>query len=457
MKTLFIVTGALLFILQGCATYHPLPLTRSRVAQKLAAPNMETIEIKARTIRHPLLKPVKFNYRDGLSPDEAAILAVLVNPELRALRDEKGLAEAQLLQAGILPNPQFSASLDVPTGGSTRGTVNAYGLGLGWDFASLISRGARKEAARSQSASVNLQVAWQEWQVAQAARLHVYRLIFIGAQLALARKTATQLKGNLETVQKAFSMGAKTIVDLDAAKMAYRDARNRILVLEQEEIQERHGLNRTLGLPANDVLLLQKNVKTPSFRSLPSYREIMKGLESRRLDLLALKKGYESQEARVRAAILSQFPAINIGVNHARDTGNVVTTGFGITIDLPFFDRNQGRIAVERATRKQLFDEYVARVFLVRSNVASLLGSMKSIRKQITAAEESVKISSGLVKAYGKALSEGNADIIVYNNLRDQLETRRLGVLKLQSDLTDMAIALEIAAGEYLPDFSGLP
>jgi outer membrane protein TolC len=128
----------------------------------------------------------------------------------------------------------------------------------------------------------------------------------------------------------------------------------------------------------------------------------------------------------------------------------VVTTGFAVSVDLPFFDRNQGRIAVERADRRRLFDEYVARVFQVRSSVAALLGDMASIKKQLDAADESVNLSSQLVKSYKQALGEGNADIVTYNNLRNDLETRRLGVLKLKRDLTELGIALEIAAGEYL-------
>ena len=59
----------------------------------------------------------------------------------------------------------------------------------------------------------------------------------------------------------------------------------------------------------------------------------------------------------MRAAVLAQFPRVNIGFSQLRDTTNVVTSGFGVTIDLPVFDRNQGHIAIERATRKQLFDE----------------------------------------------------------------------------------------------------
>ena len=67
--------------------------------------------MQAKEIKHPLLKPIDFDIRNGLSPDEAAVLAVIANPKLRASRDERQLAAAQLLQAGILPNPQFSYAL----------------------------------------------------------------------------------------------------------------------------------------------------------------------------------------------------------------------------------------------------------------------------------------------------------------------------------------------------------
>ena len=72
-------------------------------------------------------------------------------------------------------------------------------------------------------------------------------------------------------------------------------------------------------------------------------------MEERRLDLLALKMGYQSQEERLRAAVLAQVPKINIGFAHASDTTHVITTGFAVTIDLPIFDRNQGHIAIETA------------------------------------------------------------------------------------------------------------
>lgn len=445
----FLILTVLPIVFCGCATYHKLPLNQKIVSERLEPPSPGAIRIKAKSIKHPILKPVEFNIRDGLSPDEAAILAVIANPSLRAIRDQRGIAAAQLLQAGILPNPQFSSSLDVPTGGNTQDTINAFGLGLNWDITSLIPRGAQQERARSHAQSVDLDIAWKEWQVAQSARLNVYRLIFTEKELVLARNIVKQRKENVTAVQRGFSIGAVTGLELDAAKKAYQQALNRVLTLENENEHERHALNQVLGLPPDNKVSLQRGIRLSAWNHLPAIQQILAGLEDRRLDLLALKKGYESQEAQVRAAILSQFPKINIGLNYARDVSDVITTGFAAAIDLPFFDRNQGQIAEQRAGRKQLFDEYIARVFEARSKIATILGDMRYLKKQIKATEKSFQISTRLLETYKKALEEGNADILVYNNVRDETDNLQLKILQLKRDLSDMGIALEIAAGKY--------
>ncbi len=286
--------GLLLFLtltLTGCATYHPMPLDKAAVDRALAPPALESISLKASQIHHPLLRPVNFDLRDGLSPDEAAILAVIANPQLRALRDQKGLAQAQLIQAGILPNPQFSYSLDLPMAGATQGTVKAYGLGLSWDIVSLLTRGAKMAAARNQAPAVDLEVAWQEWQVAQAARLQVYRLAFLDQQLAVARDEERGLQDNVATVKRALDLGYVTIINLAAAQASLQKVHLQVLTIEQQREQERLALNQALGLPPEQRLALSAHLEPPSPQTLPSLQEISRDLEERRLDLLALKNG----------------------------------------------------------------------------------------------------------------------------------------------------------------------
>jgi hypothetical protein len=154
-----LVYACLLFLAQACAMYKAIPLDEAAIANSLTPPDMEVVRIKAKELHHPILKPIDFDIRNGLSADQAAILAVVANPKLRAVRDQRHLADAQLLQAGVLPNPQLGYGLDFPTGGATEGTINAYNFGLSWDITALISRNAKMAAAKADAASVDLDIA----------------------------------------------------------------------------------------------------------------------------------------------------------------------------------------------------------------------------------------------------------------------------------------------------------
>ena len=335
-KPAFLGVLAAGLVVAGC--YHPLPLTPATVEQSLTPPSMETIRVQAKSIRHPLLAPVDFDERDGLSPDEAAILAVLANPSLRAVRDQRGIAAGQVIQAGILPNPTFSGEGEMPV--KMPGEVDGYTMGMAWDVSGLITLGTKIEAAKAQAASVELDVAWQEWQVAQAAKTAVYRCVGLELQLATTEQVEQRLKENAETVRSAVDEGLKTAVDLAAADAALQEAHTTVLDIRQDLRKERLSLNRTLGLPPQSEVLIQKDTQLPSHLSLPPAAELVDGLADRRLDLLALRRGYDSQEAAFRAAILARFPKLEFGILHAKDNGNFYKMGPTIAVDIPALDMN---------------------------------------------------------------------------------------------------------------------
>ncbi len=446
----YFVLMAILLIAQGCAVYRPKPIDEQAVSRTLSSPDEKSICIKARQINHPILKPRNIDFKNGISAQDAAIIAVIANPALREERDRIGVANAQLLQAGILPNPTFGYSSDFPIGGNTAGTVTAYGLGLDWDIRSLLTRGAKVDAARAEAASVNLRTAWDEWQVAESAKRHVYRLSYLEKQLAVGREEEAGLRKNLVAVKKAVGMGDMTAVDLSAVDATLRKIHTSVLDIEKKQEQERLTLNQILGFPPGSVIPLAKGTGRTSFNDVPSLAEIMKGIERRRLDLLALKMGYKSREASLRAAIRAQFPKINIGFSHARDNTDVISAGFSVSISLPFFDRNQGRIAIEKAGRRQLFDEYLNRVYKTRADAAAILTNIKSVEKQVDAADKASKSLQRLVHISYRGFLEGNIDVLSYYDEVNRLFSRKLETLKLKQELADLHVALEITSGEFL-------
>ena len=395
---------------------------------------------------------MKVDLTDGLSPDEAAVVAVLVNPTLRAVRNKRAVADAQLLQAGLLPNPQIAWSLDVPVSTLSQGPFIGFAAGPTWDITSLIAHQAKVQVAQASRAAVELDVAWQEWQVAQAAKLAVYRVVSQHEQVALAGDQARRLAENLELVRKAAQQGLVTDLAVAAAEAAGNQAQATLLELRKSEREEELALNKALGLPPGQKVALQKGIALPSRLSAPAEGQILAGLEDRRLDLVALRKGYESQELAVRVAILEQFPKVGIGANWARDTSRNGTIGHSITLDLPVFDRNQGVIAQERASRQGLFDEYVQRIFETRSEIATLLHDAESLGGLIRQAEQAEPGLQRLVDTYRRAMDAGQADVLSYYTAWTDLTTQRLEILTLKQQLAETQVALEIAAGAYRLD-----
>src|SRR5262249_53482589 len=160
----------------------------------------------------------------------------------------------------------------------------------------------------------------------------------------------------------------KTLLELAAAQTAWQDAHAAMLSLEKDVAHQKLQLNRALGFAPDHEIVLRHEPDAQRQRLTPLQRDVVDFAEQHRLGLLWLRRGYESQDQKLRVAVLQQFPKINLGFAAARDTMGVKTLGFGVAIDIPIFDRNQATIATETATRQKLFDEYVSRVFAAQSD-----------------------------------------------------------------------------------------
>jgi len=444
-----ITSIVLLLGLSSCSQYTAHPLTKESIQQQLQTPTIEQITIQAKIIKHPLLAPINFDMRDGLSPDEAAILAVLHNPELRAIRDQHVIANAQLLQAGLLPDPQVSYSFAAPSAGTTLDTNNAFGIGLSWQATALIWRENKISAAKKQQQSIDLKIAWQEWQIAQAAKLAAYQLIVYTKQQVLLAKMAQRLEDNRARLQQAADEGLVTELERVAAVSAKNLVDIRLLTLEQRIKQQQQRLNRAIGLKPHKTTKLQQNIDLASKLDTPAYDNLIDNIENRRLDLMALKRGYESQEEALHVAVLQQFPQISIGFNHARDNSNLYTMGFGMSMTLPIFNRNQGKIAIKRATRQQLFDQYSNRLFQARADIAELLVTIVSVNKQIQSLTHAIPDLTKLVKAYQFAIETGQVDVLNYYAAWNTLTKKKINLLTLELQLMQAKIALDVASGLY--------
>jgi outer membrane protein TolC len=373
------------------------------------------------------------------------MLAVANSPQLKLKRDELGISRAQAFAAGLLPDPSMSFSNDFPKE-SGNGLTSAFSLGLSEDITALLLRSSRKAAARSQADQVNLDLLWAEWQAVAQARLLFDQVLTLRAQHAQLEAEQAALASVEHDIGAALSSGNLTYDSASAGLNAGADARKRLTDGAVALHQAESDLHVLLGLAPTAPLDL---VGTP-YEVAPTPAQVQQALldlPRRRPDLLALQAGYQSQEAQLRGAVLAQFPALNIGVNTARDTTPVYTNGYSIGITLPLFDRNRGHIAIERATRQQLKDDYEARVLSTRSDIQRLLADLASIQQRCNTLTIHARQLDEARHSAEHAWRAGLLDWPTYLSVRANALSADLDLLDLQQQQATQAIALEALLG----------
>lgn len=434
--------GPAMFALAACAAYHPseLPVT--------PAPDPTLASLTAEAVRLNLGDPASMpvDLSGALTPDQLGLIAVVANPDIRAQRARLGVAEAQVFDAGLLPDPQFSFSLDHPVSGE--GLVDAVAAGLGLDVSSLYARSIKRRGARATRDQVRLDVAWQEWQLAGKARLQSARILGLERSLELARRSAGLADSALERTLRAVARGDLSASDLEARRLAAADAGDRVRTVERDLQAARFELNAALGLSPDYRIVLQE--APPVGRAAPEAQSLIQRAYERRLDLAALRAGYAAQDANLRSALLMQYPRLNLSLNAARDTGAVRTNGLAVSFDLPLWNRNRGAVALEEATREQLRAEYEARLFAMRSEIAALVGAYDiSVRQRDDLAAQVGPLRQS-VEAFERAGARGDVASITAETARQALTDKEIALAALDQALAEQWTALELASGALI-------
>jgi len=178
---------------------------------------------------------------------------------------------------------------------------------------------------------------------------------------------------------------------------------------------------------------------------------MLASLPVRRPDLIALQLGYQAQEARVRGAVLGQFPALTLGPNYGSDTTRVQSLGPSISVVLPLFNRNRGQIAIQRATREQFRVEYTARLAAAEGGARALLANIAVLQRQLAAARAGLGQARSLAADAEGALRGGLLDELSYVQLVITRLEKERQVIGLEQQLIDARTSLATLLGVGLP------
>ncbi|TDY26781.1 outer membrane protein TolC [Paraburkholderia sp. BL6665CI2N2] len=433
-------------LMGGCTWYHREPLAPQDTST--SAHSLERIRIDPASMPLPELAAHHFDPSDGLDIDEVAMLAVANNPDLRLARDDLGIARAQAYSAGLLPDPQLSIASDYP---GQIGTVRAFNYGLSMDVMAIVLRSANKQSADATVAKTDLGLLWQEWQIVAQARQLFIKTRFQQDTLPLLQRQRELTRTRYERMAEARRDGNLTDDTLTAALLAYGDARKQYTDTERAAEQTHHDLNALLGISPEVQLQLTggDNIEPLSDTTLDA---ALAGLPRRRPDLIALQAGYEAQEQKYRAAILSQFPSLSVGFVRARDTSNIYTSGFQINLSLPIFNRNQGNVAIEQASRQRLRDEYQTRLNSAYGDVAHLRADNAVLTRQLQQTEAALPEVDLAARHAAAAYGDHSLALGAYTDAQSAALTKQIDVATLRESLAEQRVGLQALLGSAIPD-----
>lgn len=418
-------------LLAGCAHYTALPLTRDIPL----APSVGALQGAAED-------------HGALSVSDVVTLALANNPDLRAARLKRGIAEGQATQASILANPSLSGAFLPLLSGA--GTVPAWNLGVAQDIKSLVTYRARRRAATASTRQVAADLVWQEWQVAGQAR-QLATDIIIGTRSRPTYVAAYDLLSDRNSkLERALAARTVTLVTVAPDRVALQAARTSLNTLDQTLLSQRHQLNALLGLTPDAVVPLATAPDLPPFNPA-AIRAGLATLPDRRPDLLALRLGYAAADEQLRVAILSQFPDLILGGSASSDSSKVINGGPNVQVGLPIFDRNQGNVAIARATRAQLQADYSARLAAATGTVGALLREYEQLAAQLAIARRDLPAARIAASRAQAAFGASNIDERGYVDLVSNRFAKEEEIMTLELALFDRQIAIQTLVGAGLP------
>jgi len=427
-----LIPAAVSLAVAACAAPADLPLpTQPALADSMAG-----------------LRDDGINAASPLTVSQVALLAVRNNPDLRAIRAQHGVAQAQVLQAGLLPNPQVTGAFLPLVAGF--GTTPAWNAGISEDIRSLISLSSSRAAARASAGQVDAQILWQEWQVIGQARLLAVDIIEAERLLALLARNRNLFAARYDKSQRAVTAGNETLTVSAPDLAALQTITTQINDLQRQQLARRHQLNALLGLAPEVEVQLDPRPDIAAWnpdavaRTLPTLAE-------RRPDLVALRLGYRAQGAKLRTAILSRFPNLIFGVTGGSDNANVRNVGPQITLELPIFNQNQGNIAIETATRQQLHDEYVARLTAAAGQVRAMIAEIGLLSRQLGTVRRDLAGTRRVASLAEAAFNAGNLDERSYVDLVAARLTKEQEIVTIEQSMLDQQVAIATLIGTGMP------
>ena len=359
-----------------------------------------------------------------LTADDAVQIALLNNRDLQAMYSDLGVAQADLVQAGLFRNPILDAAVAFRLG---PGRPDLQ-LGMVFGFLDALYVPLRKRVAAAQFEETKSRVTGTVLDFVLDVRNAFYEYQADEQMLELRGTIAAALDASVEVSRRLHEAG--NITDLDFARHRAAMARSR-LELRSAEVATRQSRERLNGLMG----LSGRNTDWDLDQRLPDVPAEPLALTD--VERSAIARSLDLEHARQRIVLAGQrhgydraialVPSMEIGAVAEKEPGEPWKVGPSVSVPLPIFDQGQARVARGAAELRRAQHEYYALAVRIRATARALVERVRGAGERALFLRDIVlPLQERIV---GEAQLQYNAmQLGIFDLLRDRQQQIEAGV-----------------------------
>src|SRR5260221_805975 len=352
--------------LSGCATFSPdggmtvVANVAGETIQKdvVAIHNDAEAEWARSSVQRLLRRP--------LTVDAAVQIGLLNNKGLQASYNELALAEADMVQESLPPNPTFSI-FRIAGDGALEAERK-----IGGNILALSTLPFRTDIARQRFQKAQLRAAEETLRLAAEVRRTYFRAVAANELVGLLTDTKSTAESTAQLALKLGQTGALNKLDQAREQVFYAETAADLATLRQDATSSRERLIRLLGLWDGDIgIRLPQKLPVLPRRPVSLPRIEVDAVEHRidlqiaRIEMGALAKSLNLTEA-TRFVTLLDVAGIDRKTRDP-DTPPFRERGFDVLFQIPIFDGGEVRVRQAAETYNQAFNRLTEKAVNVRS------------------------------------------------------------------------------------------
>lgn len=387
----------------------------------------------------------------SITLSKAIELGVLNNPTLKAAQAKLGISDAQILQAGLLSNPNIISDNGFAEDTFRVGIEQTIELGN--------KRSRRIKLAKMQKDVVQQEIITTILDVRSKVRSS-YIQTYNAQQKLIASREILETITNLEKIAKEREKkGNVENLDILQAEITVINAKNNIQSAKLELNEAFNSLSANIGKHLNRTIVLappdlmkEFNISTPMVENDKTINILIEYAYANRPEIKVIEKNIEVQNQKLKLAYSNIVPDLKMSVGADFVTGDTKRNSTFImgSLGMPIFNRQQGVIKEVKAQKIVYENDLDAIKIKIEQEVKNAFFGVITNAKSLNIYEkELIPHAKMIVKKSEINFKEGKSNILIPINSQEAYINTQYRYIQTLTQYEQSVSDLERAIGLY--------